>query len=79
MAGSAASPCGSWERVVVGRAGPGIGPAKEIGVKRAISRDGTAVAFGQMGEGPAVILVDGTMAYRDFMGHRPLASPRHLP
>lgn len=43
-------------------------------MKQVISRYATAIAFDQVGEGPAVILVDGAMAHRGFMGGRPLAA-----
>lgn len=38
------------------------------------SPDGTIIAFEQTGDGPLVILVDGTMAYRGHMGSLPLAA-----
>lgn len=41
---------------------------------RIISKDGTAIAYEQIGVGPAVILIDGALGYRDMMGHRPLAA-----
>ncbi|MHB1134653.1 MAG: alpha/beta fold hydrolase [Chloroflexota bacterium] len=39
-----------------------------------ISADGTRIAFQQSGGGPAVILVDGALAYREYFGGRPLAA-----
>jgi pimeloyl-ACP methyl ester carboxylesterase len=33
-------------------------------VSRVISRDGTSIAYSRIGEGPALILVDGALAYR---------------
>src|SRR5687767_10101157 len=38
------------------------------------SRDGTSIAYDESGSGPAIILVDGALAYRDHRGGRPLAS-----
>lgn len=38
------------------------------------SKDGTLIAFDQSGKGPAVLLVDGAMSYREFLGSRPLAA-----
>jgi pimeloyl-ACP methyl ester carboxylesterase len=38
------------------------------------SRDGTSIAYDKSGGGPAIILVDGALAYRDHRGGRPLAS-----
>jgi pimeloyl-ACP methyl ester carboxylesterase len=38
------------------------------------SQDGTMIAYERSGAGPAVILVDGALAYRDHRGSRPLAS-----
>jgi hypothetical protein len=43
-------------------------------MKKVISIDGTTIAFEQSGTGPAVILVDGAMAYRELFGGRPLAA-----
>lgn len=40
------------------------------------SADGTRIAYEKSGSGPAVILVDGAMCYRDFNGGRPIA--KHL-
>lgn len=39
-----------------------------------ISRDGTSIAFERVGNGPAVILVDGALGYREQWGSRPLAA-----
>jgi pimeloyl-ACP methyl ester carboxylesterase len=39
-----------------------------------VTRDGTKIAFEKHGRGPAVILVDGAMGYRDHYGRRELAS-----
>jgi pimeloyl-ACP methyl ester carboxylesterase len=36
------------------------------GVRRVISRDGTAIAFEKSGAGPAIILVDGALCSRSF-------------
>ncbi len=35
-------------------------------MKKAISKDGTAIAYDKRGEGSAVILVDGALCYRSF-------------
>lgn len=43
-------------------------------MKRVISQDGTSIAFEQSGTGPAMILVDGALAYREHFGGRPLAA-----
>lgn len=43
-------------------------------MKKAISKDGTPIAFDQSGKGPAVILVDGAMCYRGFGPMGPLAA-----
>lgn len=37
------------------------------------SKDGTRIAFETVGTGPALVLVDGAMCYRDFGGSRDLA------
>ena len=43
-------------------------------MKKVISKDGTAIAFDQSGQGPALILVDGALQYRAFdQGMVPLA------
>jgi pimeloyl-ACP methyl ester carboxylesterase len=38
------------------------------------SKDGTTIGYDENGKGPAVILVDGAMVYREFHGGRPLAA-----
>lgn len=38
------------------------------------SKDGTTIAYETTGSGPAVILVDGALCYRDFGPMRPLAA-----
>ena len=38
------------------------------------SRDGTRIAFEESGPGPVVILVDGAMAHRGYLGMTPLAA-----
>ena len=38
------------------------------------SKDGTSIAYERSGDGPAVILVDGALCYRDFGPMRPLAA-----
>lgn len=38
------------------------------------SKDGTSIAYDKTGQGPAVILVDGAIAYRGYRGGRPLAA-----
>ncbi len=40
----------------------------------AISRDGTPIAFDQAGAGPALILVDGALCYRESGSNGPLAA-----
>ncbi|AJY73520.1 alpha/beta fold hydrolase [Paenibacillus beijingensis] len=42
-------------------------------MKRVISKDGTAIAYDQTGQGPALILVGGAMSYRSFPGFVKLA------
>jgi pimeloyl-ACP methyl ester carboxylesterase len=42
-------------------------------VKKVFSKDGTAIAFNRVGDGPPVILVDGALCYRAFGSSRPLA------
>jgi pimeloyl-ACP methyl ester carboxylesterase len=42
--------------------------------KTVTSKDGTVIAFEKSGKGPAVLLVDGTMGYRGYLGSRPLAA-----
>ncbi|NLD73104.1 MAG: alpha/beta hydrolase [Chloroflexi bacterium] len=37
------------------------------------SRDGTTIAFEQVGGGPPLILVDGALGYRELYGSRPIA------
>lgn len=46
-------------------------PAAAVGMAR--SRDGTNIAFSRVGQGPALIIVDGAMCYRAFGPSRPLA------
>jgi pimeloyl-ACP methyl ester carboxylesterase len=41
---------------------------------KVISKDGTTIAFDQAGNGPAVILVDGALAYREHFSGRPVAA-----
>lgn len=41
--------------------------------QRVVSKDGTAIAFDRIGEGPPVLLVDGALAYRGFGPSGPLA------
>lgn len=41
---------------------------------KVISKDGTPIAFDKVGEGPALILVDGAMCYRAFGPSGPLAA-----
>jgi hypothetical protein len=36
-------------------------------MKKVISKDGMTIALEQSGTGPAVILVDGAMAYRELL------------
>ncbi len=43
-------------------------------MKTVTSKDGTTIAFDQLGKGPALILVDGALQYRAFdQGMAPLA------
>src|SRR6266446_4701725 len=46
---------------------------KENGMKTVISQDGTAIAYDQVGQGPAVILVAGAFSYRKYPGSVQLA------
>lgn len=39
-----------------------------------VSKDGTKIAYEQIGQGPAVVLVDGALAYRGNFGLVPLAA-----
>lgn len=39
-----------------------------------VSKDGTKIAYEKMGQGPAVVLVDGALAYRGNFGLVPLAA-----
>src|ERR1700751_1082119 len=41
--------------------------------KKLFSKDGTAIAFDRVGDGPPVILVNGALCYRAFGSSRPLA------
>lgn len=41
--------------------------------KKVFSKDGTAIAFDQVGQGPPVILIDGALCYRDMGQSRELA------
>lgn len=43
-------------------------------MQKVISKDGTRIGFEKGGEGPAVLLVDGALSYREHLGGRPLAS-----
>ena len=43
-------------------------------MSRVMSKDGTEIAYEKSGRGPAVILVDGAMGYRGYMGMKPLAA-----
>lgn len=43
-------------------------------MKTVISKDGTSIAYEQMGSGPALILVDGAMCHRAFGPMRPLSA-----
>jgi pimeloyl-ACP methyl ester carboxylesterase len=42
-------------------------------LKKFFSKDGTAIAFDRIGDGPPVILVQGALCYRAFGSSRPLA------
>ncbi|WP_394770434.1 alpha/beta fold hydrolase [Lacisediminihabitans sp.] len=44
-----------------------------IATERVTSADGTVIAFERVGSGPALVLVDGALCYRDFGPARPLA------
>jgi len=46
---------------------------KENGMKTVISQDGTSIAYDQVGQGPAVILVAGAFSYRKYPGSVQLA------
>ena len=39
---------------------------KEAGVATLTSRDGTTIGYDRQGDGPAVILIDGALSYRQF-------------
>jgi len=41
--------------------------------RKLFSKDGTAIAFDRIGDGPPVILIDGALCYRAFGSSRPLA------
>jgi pimeloyl-ACP methyl ester carboxylesterase len=41
---------------------------------KVISKDGTTIAFEKVGQGPAIVLVDGALAYREYFGGRLLAA-----
>lgn len=43
-------------------------------MNKVISKDGTAIAFDKVGEGPPLILVDGALCYRESGPNGPLAS-----
>ncbi|HEY3993926.1 MAG TPA: alpha/beta hydrolase [Ktedonobacteraceae bacterium] len=43
-------------------------------MKKITSKDGTTIAFEQLGEGPALILVDGALCYRTFGPMEPLSA-----
>src|SRR5262249_29137018 len=43
-------------------------------MRKAISKDGTTIAFDQLGKGPAIILVDGALCSRSF-GPMPKLAP----
>src|SRR5688500_14306039 len=45
---------------------------------KAISKDGTPIAFDRSGQGPALILVDGALCYRSF-GPMPKLVPHLTP
>src|SRR5260370_34216490 len=46
---------------------------KENSMKTVISQDGTSIAYDQVGQGPAVILVAGAFSYRKYPGSVQLA------
>ena len=53
---------------------PTLKPATHVPrPKKLFSKDGTAIAFDRVGDGPPVILVDGALCYRAFGSSRPLA------
>jgi len=47
-------------------------------MNQVISRDGTAIAYGRSGQGPALILVDGALCRRAF-GPMPKLAPLLAP
>jgi pimeloyl-ACP methyl ester carboxylesterase len=50
-----------------------VTPREDSERKRVLSNDGTAIAFERIGRGPALLLVDGALAYRGFGPSRSLA------
>lgn len=44
-----------------------------VAMNKVISKDGTSIVFDRVGQGPAVILVDGAFCYRGFGPSEPLA------
>lgn len=43
-------------------------------MRKVISKDGTVIAYSQIGQGPALILVDGALCYRQFGPSQALAA-----
>ena len=46
---------------------------EKTGERYTTSRDGTPIAYGRTGEGPALVLVDGALCFRGFGPMGPLA------
>jgi pimeloyl-ACP methyl ester carboxylesterase len=43
-------------------------------MQKVTSKDGTIIAYDKIGKGPGVLLIDGALSYREFLGGRPLAT-----
>jgi hypothetical protein len=48
--------------------------ATAIAQNTVTSKDGTVIAYSQIGQGPALILVDGALCYRQFGPSQDLAT-----
>jgi pimeloyl-ACP methyl ester carboxylesterase len=54
--------------------GRDLAGGEEDEMSEVVSLDGTKIAFERHGQGPAVILIDGAMGYREHYGRRELAA-----